>query len=418
MNRNEFKTLGEEFKNMMKDFANTGDLGRINRDVGSTVNNALNSALEEVRRSIASIQMEGQRFTGKTASQPQNSDPQPVKQQPVDSTPYIVHKPVGKVAGVLYTVFGSIGIGLLGSAVIILTIINSVMYGPITVTPLIIGLFILLVVSVIMAMSGSTIRNRLKRYRRYLSLFNGQSSCTVTELSTYSRSSEKFIVKDFRKMIAIGMFPQAHIDAKKTMIMLNRESYERYLAQQAEINAREVERQQQQKASERKKTKGGEANTNAGFDAGDAIEEGEIYIRQIHEAEGAITDATVALKARRLEEVIGRILEYVAAHPEKLPEVRRLMTYYLPTTVKLLNAYREFDRQPIQGDNLLTAKSEIKAALDTINTAFEKLLDSLFENAAWDVSADITVLHTILAQEGLTEESDFKSKANVNERAL
>jgi 5-bromo-4-chloroindolyl phosphate hydrolysis protein len=97
----------------------------------------------------------------------------------------------------------------------------------------------------------------------------------------------------------------------------------------------------------------------------------------------------------------------VEVHPKKLADVRRFMAYYLPTTVKLLDAYREFDRQPIQGENIKNAKKEINDALDTINTAFENLFDSLFEDAAWSVSADITVLNTMLKQEGLTG-NDFK----------
>ena len=53
------------------------------------------------------------------------------------------------------------------------------------------------------------------------------------------------------------------------------------------------------------------------------------------------------------------------------------MTYYLPTTVKLLEAYEDLDAQPIQGANILSSKQEIEKTLDTLNTAFEKLLDSL-----------------------------------------
>ncbi len=79
------------------------------------------------------------------------------------------------------------------------------------------------------------------------------------------------------------------------------------------------------------------------------------------------------------------------------------MEYYLPTTLKLLEAYKEFDRQPVQGENITTAKKEIEKTLDTINLAFENLLDDLFEDAAMDVSTDISVLNTMLAQEGLTE---------------
>ena len=89
---------------------------------------------------------------------------------------------------------------------------------------------------------------------------------------------------------------------------------------------------------------------------------------------------------------------------ESVADIRRLMEYYLPTTVKLLEAYEELDAQPIQGENITSSKTEIEKTLDTLNIAFEKLLDDLFQDTAWDVSSDISVLHTMLAQEGLTED--------------
>jgi 5-bromo-4-chloroindolyl phosphate hydrolysis protein len=377
--------------------------------MSGTVNSALNTAFEEVRKAVASIQMESQRFNGSPRPQTQNDQRQPEKQQSSDTTALFPYKPVGKIAGVLYTVFGSIGIGALGTAITVLTIIGVVTSGVILITPVTIGLLIFLMASIVMETRGSAIRNRVKRFRRYLSLLSGRSICMITELASYCGSSEKYIVRDFRKMIAIGMFPQAHIDEKKTLILLNRESYELYLTQQARIKEREAE--EQQKAAERKKTKTPKADASNDFDVHNAVDEGKMYLRQINEAKSDISDADVSAKVRRLEIIIVRIIEYVEAHPEKLPEIRRLMTYYLPTTVKLLNAYGEFDRQPIQGGNITTAKIEIKNALDTINQAFENLLDSLFENAAWDISADISVLQTILAQEGLTGK-DFSAKTS------
>lgn len=85
-------------------------------------------------------------------------------------------------------------------------------------------------------------------------------------------------------------------------------------------------------------------------------------------------------------------------------DMRRMMDYYLPTTMKLLEAYEELDAQPVQGENIISSKKEIEDTIDTLNIAFEKLLDSLFQDTAWDVSSDISVLHTMLAQEGLTED--------------
>ena len=78
------------------------------------------------------------------------------------------------------------------------------------------------------------------------------------------------------------------------------------------------------------------------------------------------------------------------------------MQYYLPTTLKLVNAYREFEEQSLQGENIDKTKQEICDTLDTINVAFSNLLDGLFEDDALDVSTDITVLEAMFAQEGLT----------------
>lgn len=93
------------------------------------------------------------------------------------------------------------------------------------------------------------------------------------------------------------------------------------------------------------------------------------------------------------------------------------MDYYLPMTVKLLNAYEDMDSQPIQGENIASSKKEIEDTIDTLNVAFEKLLDSVFEDTAIDVSSDISVLNTVLAQEGLTEDELTRMRREAKEKA-
>lgn len=105
-----------------------------------------------------------------------------------------------------------------------------------------------------------------------------------------------------------------------------------------------------------------------------------------------------------MELLVDKIFDRVEQNPECVDDIRKLMDYYLPTTIKLLNAYEELDAQPVDGENIRASKAEIEATLDTLNVAFEKLLDSLFQDTAWDVSSDISVLNTMLAQEGLTED--------------
>jgi 5-bromo-4-chloroindolyl phosphate hydrolysis protein len=200
-------------------------------------------------------------------------------------------------------------------------------------------------------------------------------------------------------MIIVGMFPEGHIDEQKTCFMLNNESYQQYLKLQESIRMKQVETQQKQKEEQPKSNTQNSEFTNA-------ILEGRSYIRQIREANDVIQGEEISRKMSRLENIAGKIFDYVEGHPEQFSEIHKFMDYYLPTTIKLLNAYKELDIQPVQGENITSAKKEIEGTLDTINLAFENLLDSLFGDIAMDVSTDISVLETMLAQEGLTKK-DF-----------
>lgn len=190
--------------------------------------------------------------------------------------------------------------------------------------------------------------------------------------------------------------------------MVTDEAYKQYKDAQAQLE----ERKRQEKMLEsieqenRKKVEYSE-------EVQAVLDEGNAYIAKIHASNDAIPGVEISRKISHMENIIGKIFQRVKEHPEVIPDLKKLMEYYLPTTVKLLDAYEDLDRQPIQGENITSSKKEIEATLDTLNTAFEKLLDSIFRDMAWDVSTDISVLHTVLAQEGLTEDA-FGSTKNQN----
>ena len=126
------------------------------------------------------------------------------------------------------------------------------------------------------------------------------------------------------------------------------------------------------------------------------IEAGDEYVRAIKAANDAIPGEEISEKIARMEMLVDRIFDRVEQKPDTVSDIRKLMDYYLPMTMKLL--------QPVQGENIISSKIEIEKTIDTLNVAFEKLLDDLFQDTAWDVSSDISVLNTMLAQEGLTED--------------
>ena len=106
-----------------------------------------------------------------------------------------------------------------------------------------------------------------------------------------------------------------------------------------------------------------------------------------------------------MEEVTGKIIGHVIEKPEKKPQISRFLDYFLPTTIKLLNAYDRMDDTGISGSNIDATKVKVEQMLDTLCSAFDKQLDSLFGQEALDISTDITVMENLLAQEGLSSGS-------------
>jgi len=134
------------------------------------------------------------------------------------------------------------------------------------------------------------------------------------------------------------------------------------------------------------------------------IGDGRKAISEMKRLDDAIEDEKISQDIRRLETVCQKIFDQVKAEPSKLPQIRQFMDYYLPTTLKLLNAYDRMDSTGVSGDNITGTKEKVEKIMGTIVTAFEKQLDSLFGADALDISTDISVLETMLAREGLTGE--------------
>ena len=131
------------------------------------------------------------------------------------------------------------------------------------------------------------------------------------------------------------------------------------------------------------------------------IEERDKALSEMRRLNGAIADEKISAQIDHLEDVTRKIIDQVVAQPKKLPQIRKFMNYYLPTTLKILNAYDRMDSAGISGDNITTTKQKVEGMMDTIVKAYDKQLDALYGEEALDISTDITVMETMLAQEGL-----------------
>ena len=124
-------------------------------------------------------------------------------------------------------------------------------------------------------------------------------------------------------------------------------------------------------------------------------------ISEMRRLNDSIEDEKISAQIDRLELVTGKIVDAVVAEPAKLPQIRKFLNYYLPTTLKLLNAYDRMDSTGVSGTNIDGTKGKIEDILETVCAAFEKQLDALYGAEALDISTDITVLEQMLAREGI-----------------
>ena len=104
-------------------------------------------------------------------------------------------------------------------------------------------------------------------------------------------------------------------------------------------------------------------------------------------------------------EISDKIISDAVNDPSDVPQIKKFLDYYLPTTIKLLNAYDRMGAQGIEGDNITGTMSSIENMLDTAINAYKKLLDSLFADQAMDIETDIEVMNTLLKREGLSGEA-------------
>ena len=135
------------------------------------------------------------------------------------------------------------------------------------------------------------------------------------------------------------------------------------------------------------------------------ISEGKTAQKELGRLYASIQNAEVKKKIRDIMEISDKIIQDAINDPSDVPQIKKFLDYYLPTTIKLLNAYDRMGAQGIEGENISGTMSSIEEMLDTAIEAYRKLLDSLFANQALDIETDIDVMNTLLKREGLSGSS-------------
>lgn len=408
----EFRDIGEQIRNAVSDAVESMDFGQLSKKISDSVNDAL----DEVRMQAANCR-----------NKIENAEFGPLIKKEENPVTVRVNW-VGRISGILLTVFGGIGSGIFGfftmTSLVILLLSARDAAGWWS-----FGIFAVILAGFLLMLAEGIRRNgRVGRLKKYVKeIRRGKKSyCELEQLNKSVAKSLTFVRKDIRKMLRLGMLPDVRMDDEGTCLMLDDETYRQYRLAQESLKERQQEERRQkesrQKESRQKeplagnKDEGGKPDipekSSGPEDVNDlqdskireAVQRGEQYMEELDRLQAAMPKLPIAPKLKRLDKVLERLFAVLKKHPDQLDELERFMEYYLPTTVKLVTTYREFSEVEYPGENIRSAKTEIEAALDTINGAFEKLLDDLYQDTAFDVMTDASVLKSLLARDGLAGE--------------
>ena len=109
------------------------------------------------------------------------------------------------------------------------------------------------------------------------------------------------------------------------------------------------------------------------------IQEGRTALKEMGRLYASIPNPEIRSRINELMSVSDKIIRDAIDDPADVPQIRKFLDFYLPTTIRLLNAYDRMSAQEFGGENITGSMQRIEEMLDTT----------------------IDTMNTMLAREGL-----------------
>jgi hypothetical protein len=239
-----------------------------------------------------------------------------------------------------------------------------------------------------------------RRFDKYLAVVGNRKVMRVRDIAAAIPVTEEQACQDLEQMIDEGCFPEgAYLDMSTRALEIDGAAMEEAPVREIKLTFEPDAARAQAATPEPKPEPKPESKSEPKPPADPYLEK----LAEIRHMDDLIEDEEVSQKIRRIEAVTSSIFDQVKQNPEKLDQIHTFMNYYLPTTLKLLSAYAQLEKQTVAGENIRTSKERIEKMLSQLVFAFEQQLDQMFEADALDISSDIKVLERMMAKDGLSE---------------
>jgi len=293
-------------------------------------------------------------------------------------------KKTGKGVSVLLFIV-SIGLFIAGASMSIGALSSFLAGNPMAFAELGFGLFWLLS-GLAAFLSRNFVAKRFSRYKNYYAYIGARDIVPIQAIVQIAGLSQKAVLRDLQAMINSGYLGSgAYIDNELECLVLSVEAADKL---RADIMGADDTLPQTEVAP---------------------ADQYAATLAELREVNAFINDESISKKVLHLEDLTEKIFKIVEESPEKQPQLKRFMSYYLPTTLKMVRSYATLEKQGVKGENILSTKKRIGDTLDTLSTGFEQQLDQLFKSDAIDIATDINVLENLMQQDGLAaDKSEFR----------
>ena len=222
-------------------------------------------------------------------------------------------------------------------------------------------------------------RKQVRTFRSYLAMIGSRTTISISALSSAMGVSPAKVRDTLEDMLDDGFFPQGYLDYGNDRLVLTSDGIPDL--------PKEEEKPAQEEPAE---------------DPQNAI------LEEIRAINADIDNPKLNQQIDRIGVITAKVFEYQRSHPQKSNQLHSFLSYYLPTTLKILRAYAQLEDQEVDGENISAAMERIEGMMDKVVEGFEKQLDQLFQGDALDITADVEVLERMLAKDGLSSGSTLR----------
>ena len=140
-------------------------------------------------------------------------------------------------------------------------------------------------------------------------------------------------------------------------------------------------------------------------EVGEVIRAGRSAMRRIRAANDIIADPELSAQIDSIENSCAQILSILEQRPQLLTQLRTFLRYYLPTTLKLLDARAKLENTA-STPKARVVRARISEAVGAIDKAFLKLVEALDAYRFIDLESEMDVLRDMLKADGLIDEDE------------